>query len=99
MFKFLHVAWISNFYIFLADLSLDFIHVILSHLDELLGLRYMVGKLQMSCFHPNFNHITISPVAPDISQTVHEGLVWHIWQDTFTNFDPLKYYVPKLHLI
>jgi hypothetical protein len=64
-----------QFCIFLADFSLDFIYVILSHLDELLGLRYMVGKLQMSCFHPNFNHITISPVAPDISQTVHEGLV------------------------
>jgi hypothetical protein len=45
MLEFLHVVRISNFYIFLADLNPDFKRVILSHLDELLGLRYMVGKL------------------------------------------------------
>jgi len=50
MLKFLHVARIFNFRIFLADLSLDFKYVILSHLDELLSLRYMVGKLSMSSF-------------------------------------------------
>jgi len=39
MLKLLHVAWISNFYIFLADLSPDhFKYVILSRLDELLDL-------------------------------------------------------------
>jgi hypothetical protein len=50
MLKFLHVAQISNFRIFLADLSPNFKHVVLSNLDELLGLWYMVGKLQMSSF-------------------------------------------------
>jgi hypothetical protein len=44
MLKFFYVAQISNFHI-LADLSLDLKHVILSHLDALLGLRYMVRKL------------------------------------------------------
>jgi hypothetical protein len=45
MLKFLHVARIFNFRIFLADLSHDFKHVVLSHLNELLGLQYIVGKL------------------------------------------------------
>jgi len=80
MLKFLHVAWIFNFCIFLADLSPDFKHVVLSRLNELLGLRYMVGKFQMSSFYPNFNRSKIPPIALDISQTVHECIVWHIWQ-------------------
>jgi hypothetical protein len=75
MLKFLHVARISNFRIFLADLSPDFKHVVLSRLDELLGLQYMVGKLQMSNFQPNFNRSKLLLVAPDMSQTVHEGIV------------------------
>jgi hypothetical protein len=50
MLKFLHVAQIFNFRVFLANLSPNFKHVVLSHLDELLGLRYMVRKLQMSSF-------------------------------------------------
>jgi hypothetical protein len=45
MLKFFHVIRISNFHIFLADLSSDFKHVALSRLDELLSLQYMVGKL------------------------------------------------------
>jgi hypothetical protein len=76
MLKFLHVAWIFNFCIFLTDLSHDFKHVVLSRLDELLGLlRYIVGKFQMSSFYPNFNRSQIPPVALDMSQTVHGGLV------------------------
>jgi hypothetical protein len=75
MLKFLHVARISNFRIFLADLSPDFKHVVLSRLDELLSLQYMVGKLQMSNFQPNFNRSKLLLVAPDMSQTVHEGIV------------------------
>jgi hypothetical protein len=75
MLKFLHIVRISNFHIFLADLSLDFKHVVLSHQNKLLGLQYMIGKLQISSFHPNFNRNKILLVAPDISQTVHEGLV------------------------
>jgi hypothetical protein len=75
MLKFLHEARISNFCIFLADLSPDFKHVILFHLDKLLGLRYMIGKLQISSSHPNFNRSKISSVTPDMSQIVHGGLV------------------------
>jgi hypothetical protein len=80
MLKFLHVAWISIFCIFLANLSLDFKHVVLSHLDELLSPQYMVEKFQMSSFYPNFNRSKIPPVTLDMSQTVHECLVWYIWQ-------------------
>ena len=79
MLKFFYVAWIFNFCIFLVDLSYDFKHVVLSYLDELLGLWYIVEKFQMSNFYPNFNRSKISPVTLDISQTVHDGLVWHIW--------------------
>jgi hypothetical protein len=75
MLKFLHVVRIFNFHIFLADLSLDFKYVVLSRQNELLGIQYMIGKLQTSSFHPNFSRNKILLVAPDISQTVHEGLV------------------------
>jgi hypothetical protein len=34
----------------------------------------------MFTFYPNFNQSKISPVVVDMSQTVHEGLVWHISQ-------------------
>jgi len=44
MLKFFHVVGIFNFYIFLADLNPDFKHVVLSRLDELLGLRYIFEK-------------------------------------------------------
>jgi hypothetical protein len=74
MLKFLHVAQISNFRIFLANLCSDLKHVVLSHLDELLGLRYMVEKLQMFSFLPNFNCIKSPPIALDISQTLYKGL-------------------------
>jgi hypothetical protein len=53
MLKFLYVARISNFHIFLADLSHDFKHIIFSCQDALLRLRYMIGKLQMSSFQNN----------------------------------------------
>jgi len=80
MLKFLHVAWISNFRKFLAYLSPDFKHIILSYLDEWLGLRYIFREFQMSSFYPNFNRNKIPPIALDMSQTVHESIVWHIWQ-------------------
>jgi hypothetical protein len=78
MLKLLHIAWIFNFCIFLADLSPDFKHVVLSRLDELLGQWYIVGKFQMFSFYPNFNRNKIPPVALDMSQTIHEGIVWYI---------------------
>jgi len=55
--------------------SPDFQHVVLSYFDELLDLRYIVGKFQMFSLYPNFNQSKIPSVALDISQTVHEGLV------------------------
>jgi len=79
MLKFIYIAWISNFCIFLTDLSPDFKHVVLSRLDELLDLQYIVGNFQMSSFYPNFNRSKISLVALDMSQTVHKDIVWHIW--------------------
>ena len=75
MLKFFHVARNSNFCIFLADLNPDFKHVVLSCLDKLLGLRYIIRKLQMSSFQPNFNCNKILLVALDMSQIVHEDLV------------------------
>ena len=42
MLKLFHVAQIFNFCIFLADLSPDFKHVVLSRLNELLSWRYIV---------------------------------------------------------
>jgi len=45
MLKFLHVAQIFYFRIFLVDLNPNFKHVVLSRLDKLLGPQYMVEKL------------------------------------------------------
>jgi len=47
-------------------------------LFAILVFPYMVGKLEMSSFQPNMNHIEIPLVAPDMSQTVNKGLVWQI---------------------
>ena len=71
MLKFFNVVRISNFHIFLVNLSLDLEHIVLSHLDVLLSLRYMVRKLQISSFEPNYNLSKIQPVALDLSQIVH----------------------------
>jgi len=98
MLKFFYVAWISNFHKFLANFSPDLKHIILSLLDELLSLPCMVVKLDIYSFHPNLNQSKISHVVPDMSQTIHGGLVWQIWQDSSSNFDPLKQYVFKLYL-
>jgi hypothetical protein len=62
------VAWIFDFRIFLADFSLDFKHFVLPRLDELLGLPYMVGNIEMSSFQPNLNRSKIPPVASDMSK-------------------------------
>jgi hypothetical protein len=35
----------------------------------------MVGKLEISSFHPNFNRNKMQLVAPDSFETVHGGLV------------------------
>jgi len=52
---------------FFADFSPDFKHLILSRLDELLSLLYMVEKLEMFSFQPSSNHRTIPPVALDMT--------------------------------
>ena len=59
----------------MANSNPGFKHVILSCLNELLGLRYIVQKFYMFSFYPNFNRSKILSVALDISQTVNEGLV------------------------
>jgi len=79
MLKFLHGVWISNFCTILIDLSHDFKHVVLFRLDESLSLQYIVEKFQIPSFYPNFNRRKIPLVALDMSQTVYESLVWHIW--------------------
>jgi hypothetical protein len=73
MLKFFHVARIFNFCTLLADFNHDFKHVVLFHLNELLGLPYMI-----SSFHPKLNIRSIPLVAPYMSQIVHKGLVLHI---------------------
>jgi hypothetical protein len=79
MLKFFHVTRISNFCKFLVDFNSYFKHVVLSHLDELLGLPYMVGKLEMSSSQFNLSRKTILHVASNMSQTLHEGLVCQIF--------------------
>jgi hypothetical protein len=59
----------------LINFSPDFIHVILSYLDELISIPYMVENLEIYSFHLNFNRNKIPLVAPYMSLTVHEGLV------------------------
>jgi hypothetical protein len=54
MLNFFYVIRIFNFRIFLANLSPDFKHVILSRLDKLLDLQYIVRKLEISSLQPNF---------------------------------------------
>jgi len=63
-------------YFFLWIFNLNFKHIVLSHLNALMGTPYMVGKIKMSSFHPNLNRRRESLVAPDMSQTVRKGLVW-----------------------
>jgi len=55
--------------------SPNFKHVILSHLNELLDLQYIVGKFQKYSFYPNFNRSKIPPVTLNMSQIVHEDIV------------------------
>jgi hypothetical protein len=75
MLKFLYIARISNFRTFMTNFSFYFKHVILSHLDKLLGLSYMIGNIEISSFYPNLNHNTIPPIVANMFQTVHERLV------------------------
>jgi len=49
----LHKESLHNKDCLLTYLKLDFKHVILSHLDELLSLPYMDGKLEKSSFYSN----------------------------------------------
>jgi len=45
----------------------NFKHVVLSRLDELMSLYYMIEKLEMSNFHHSLNRDQIPFVAPDMS--------------------------------
>jgi hypothetical protein len=42
-----------DFSCLLADLKLEFKHITISYLDELLSLPYMNEKLEIYSFHPN----------------------------------------------
>jgi hypothetical protein len=75
MLKFLHAASIFNFRIFLTDFNFDFKQVVFSRLEELMSLQYMVGLIEISSFHLNFNTNKTPLVALDMSQIVYEGLI------------------------
>jgi hypothetical protein len=79
MLKFFHINRISNFHKFLVDFNDDFKHVALSHLDKLLGLPYMVRKLEISSSQSNLSRKTILHSTSNMSQTLHEGLVCQIF--------------------
>jgi hypothetical protein len=50
--------------------------MVLSHLKELEGIPYTVGKVWKSSFHPNWNHLKIRSVAPVmIIQKVAKGQI------------------------
>ena len=66
MLKFFHVVRISNFRIFLANLSSDFKHVVFSSPDELVGLPYIDEKVRMRIFQSNWNISIIPDVSIDI---------------------------------
>jgi hypothetical protein len=78
MLKFLHVARIFNFHIFLADFNPDFKQVVFSRLHKLISLQYTVGIIEISSSHLNFNSNKTPLVALDMSQIVYEDLVWYI---------------------
>jgi hypothetical protein len=78
MLKFLHVARIFNFHIFLADFNPNFKRVVFSLLNELMSLQYTVGIIEISSFHLNFNSNKTLRIALDMSQIVYDDLVWYI---------------------
>jgi hypothetical protein len=47
--------------------------MVLSRLNELEGVLYTIGKVWMSSFQPNWNHITIQSVAPVMNKRVTKG--------------------------
>jgi len=67
MLKFLYIARILNSCTFLASLNVNFKHVILYRMNDVLDLKYMVGNNEMSIFHPNLNLRKTSLVAPNMS--------------------------------
>lgn len=80
--------WLT-FHIFLTDFSSHIKHVVF-FFNELLGLSYMIGSLEISSFQPNLKCNKIPLVTPDMSQIVYECLVWQIWQDLSSNLDLMK---------
>jgi hypothetical protein len=47
--------------------------MVLSRLNELEGVPYTVGNVWKSSFQPNYNHIKIRFVAPDMTKRVTKG--------------------------
>jgi hypothetical protein len=46
-----------------AGSRLNFKYIVLSRLDELVNLSYIVGKVQISSFSPSHNHIQNPPIS------------------------------------
>jgi len=65
--KFLHVAQIFNFCTFFQTFISDFKHIVLSCLEELPVLPYVVGNYEMSSFQTTLNRRQIPLVTPDMS--------------------------------
>jgi len=51
---------------------LNFKHIVFSFLDKLVGLPYIVRKIQMSSFQPNWNRIQTSLVTPYMTLKVNK---------------------------
>jgi len=64
--KFLHVAQIFNFCTFFQTFISD-LHIVLSCLEELPILPYVVGNCEMSSFQTILNRRQIPLVTPDMS--------------------------------
>jgi len=56
----------------------NFNHIVLSYLDELVGLSYIIRKVNMSSFQPHWNRIQNPPAASDMTQQVDKGSDWQI---------------------
>jgi len=80
----------THFSHFLTYFSSNIKHIVFFKKNKLVGLPFIVGSLEIFSFQPNLKCNKIPLVTPDMSQIVYEDLVWQIWQDLYSNFDPIK---------
>jgi hypothetical protein len=57
----------------MVDFKLNFKHIVLCRLDELMDPPYMDGKFEIFSFHPNSNRNKIPLIVFYIAQIVHNG--------------------------